>query len=398
MGAWTAGPSVTRREALKRGGILVGGLSFAAIAVACGKSSKGGSGGGSPTTASSGSVGSSVAPGVVNYYSWQGEDFAAQTKAWRQQNDVQLKSVYYGDPSEFETKFLTGGGRGLYSLGTVCACFGDRYEQLQLLTPIDTSKIPNFESIYPFLKEGSLTEHWNYNGQIWAVPVTWGADSLLYDSSKIDAPASYRDLLKYPNKFAFYDDPWGSIMIGARALGLGDPARGLYSPSDLEKIFAWLKPLKDSARLIAGAGDIADLFGSREIVATTITWFGVLQYSADKGNPDVRFTIPQEGGYIFLDSYFIPPDAPDVDTVYAYINEVLSPEVQAEGAKSLSAGVVRPDAVSLLDEATKSLYPYDDLEGFFTQVGLLMHPPLKPPSGYVGYSDVLQQWESFKSS
>jgi spermidine/putrescine transport system substrate-binding protein len=382
---------LSRRELLKRSGVLVGALAIpSALAAACGDNE---------TTEDQGTTGSpGIVPGTVNYYSWQGEDFAPQTKSWRQANDVALKSVYYGDPSEFETKFLSGGGRGLYNLGTVCACFGERYEQLNLLTPIEVDRVPNFEEIYPFLQEGPLTTSWNFDGQVWAVPVTWGADSLLYDSSKIDEPESYEDLLQYAGEYAFYDDPWGSILIGARALGVGQPEEGLYSPDDLDQIFEWLGPLKEHARLIAGAGDIADLFGSREIVATTIAWFGIIEFAAQKDNSDVSFTIPGEGAYIFLDSYFVPPDAPDVDTVLAYINQVLTPEVQAEGAKALSAGVVRPDAVPLLDPATRALYPYEDLQGFFSGVGLLMHPPLEPPTGYVPYADVLQRWEEFKGS
>jgi spermidine/putrescine-binding protein len=379
---------VTRRDLLQRGAIATAAIAAPSVLAACGEES------------SEPSRSGKAVPGTVNYYSWQGEDFADQTKSWRQTNDVRLKSIYYSTPSEFEAKYLSGGGKGLYNLGTVCSCFGTRYQELDLLTPIDVEKVPNYEKLYPVFREGPLTRAWSFDGKLWGVPFYWGADALLYDSSKIETPASYEELLqpRLKNRFAFYDDPYGAVTVGARALGVGKPAEGLFSPRDLDEILAYLKPFKDNARVVTGIGGVTELFASREIMATTITPFSIINYAAEKGNRDVRQTIPAEGGYTWISAYIIPPDSGDVDTVLSYINHVLSRQVQAEGATALVAAVARPDAVPLLPKPVASLYPYDDIDSYFEQVPPLIHPPLEPDGDYVSFTTFLEKWEEFKSA
>jgi spermidine/putrescine-binding protein len=389
--------AITRRELIKKGSLAVVTIgAVPSLVAACG-------GGDSATATSSGaSTGPTDISGTVNYYSWQGEDFADFTKSWRNENDVTLKSLYMNDPSEFEAKFISGGGKGVYNLATTCSCFGDRYRELELLTPIDVSKVPNFESLYPiFRDEGPFSKAWIFDGKVWGVPVTWGGEGLVYDSSKMDLPDSYDDLLdpSLKNRILFYDEPYVALDLGSRVLGVGNAKEGLFTREEVEQIFSeYLRPFKEQARLIGRQGEAADLFASGEIVATTIGWLAITSLAAEKGNKNVTFVLPKEGGQTFLDAYIIPPEAPDVDAALAYINETLTPEVQAKGAEALAGGVVTPDAVPLLPPAVAEIYPYDDIESVFQQAPLIVQPPLDPGADYVSFSQFLEMWQEFKSS
>ena len=57
----------------------------------------------------------------------------------------------------------------------------------------------------------------------------------------------------------------------------------------------------------------------------------------------------------------------NLDTAHAWVNLALDPQVNAENAEYLVAGVTVEAAVPLLDEATASLYDYSDVESFFAQ-------------------------------
>ena len=84
--------------------------------------------------------------------------------------------------------------------------------------------------------------------------------------------------------------------------------------------------------------------------------------AAQAGLTTVKTTTPKEGSFSFCDLYAIPPTADNVDTVLAWINEALVPETNARAAEYLVAAVTVEGAAELLNEETKALYPYDDIE------------------------------------
>ena len=120
--------------------------------------------------------------------------------------------------------------------------------------------------------------------------------------------------------------------------------------------------------------------------------------AADKGDDNVKHTVPKEGAATFCDAYMIPAEAPEADTAYAFINEAFTPEAQAAEATYLVQACVVPDAVDMLDPATKALYPYDDIEQLLTTTAPLEAIPAQVPSGYVNYQDWVKAWESVKAS
>ena len=103
------------------------------------------------------------------------------------------------------------------------------------------------------------------------------------------------------------------------------------------------------------------------------------------------------GGLSFSNAWAIPPGADNVDTVYAWINETLKPEVNAAMAKFLVGGVVVEGAEGLLDPVTAALYPYDKLDEFFALAPLQQDPPLESDQ-YVTRQRVLAAWQEVKSA
>ncbi len=394
-------PSVrfTRRELLRQGSLAalaIGGLP--ALLDACSKSSSGSTG---PTGPPSASGSPDIAGTTLDFYSWQGYDIPVKPiKAWLKSNNVSLKASYISTHDDITAKFTTGGGRGNYNLSTYEAGWGPLYIQLGIPSVLDVSRVPNFQKAYDIFRTGEAGKWFNVDGKQYAFPFTWGIQGINYQSTKIDAPASYKDLLKpeFKDKFGITDDPVSTVVIGAHVLGIFR-ADSLYTPDQLNQIMDFWKQMKANARLIMPSyGNMADLLASGEIVAGTPGWAAVNSFAADKGDDGVKHTVPQEGSATFCDAYMIPADAKDTDTAYAFINEAFTPEAQAAEAQYLVQAAVVPDALALMDDATKALYPYDQIDELLKTSAPLEAIPAKTPSGYANYQDWVKGWEGVKAS
>ena len=143
---------------------------------------------------------------------------------------------------------------------------------------------------------------------------------------------------------------------------------------------------------------MADLFVAGEIVAATPGWSAVNSFAAAKGDKNVQHTLPKEGSATFCDAFMVPTGATDLDTVYGYINEAFSPQAQAQEAENLVQGAVNPQAVPLMDAATRGLYPYNNIDQVLTVTAPLEEIPVTVPSGYANFNDWNTAWESFKAS
>ena len=105
--------------------------------------------------------------------------------------------------------------------------------------------------------------------------------------------------------------------------------------------------------------------------------------------------IPKEGSLTYIDGYAIPKGATNIDSSYAFIDMILSPEVQKELAVALSQGVVNKNAVPLLPpEAT--FLDYNDIPGTLERAPA--YPPVPDSSDqYATYADWLQAWQELKA-
>ena len=121
-------------------------------------------------------------------------------------------------------------------------------------------------------------------------------------------------------------------------------------------------------------------------------------FGVQAGKNTIETTWPEKGGGLaFSNAWAIPPGADNVDTVYAWIDETLKPEINAATATGLVGGVVVKGAQEKLDPTLAALYPYEDLEGFFARSPLQQDPPLESAE-FVTRDKVLAAWQEVKSA
>ncbi len=346
------------------------------------------------------SIGQKIAPteakigGRIDFLSWEGYDLLEETKAWRAEYGVEIASTYIGSMEDTQAKLVGGAGVG-YDLITYNQGYDDLYLKLEILTPLDVSSVPNYESLMPiWRKEGSP---WVKEGKIYGIPFTWGPYTLTYNADEIQ-PVSFFYLLdnKWKGRIGIVDDMLIAIPVAAALAGLGDRLPNL-SKAELNQAIDTMKQFKAQARGIAPSyGELTSMFVAGEIVAAIPCWGAVAIWAQAQG-ANIQNIIPDEGSFCYVDAYAIPPTSDNRSTTLAFINHALSKEVQAAQAANLAACVAREDAVSLLDSSVKDLVPYNNLDELWQKAPFTDLPPQESDT-YATYADWIAAWEAFKAA
>jgi spermidine/putrescine transport system substrate-binding protein len=387
---------LSRREFLRRSGLTMITIGASpAILSACGSDEEPGTGG-SPTTAA-GSPEAPQASGTINFLSWEGYDIPVDSmKQWKRENDVEINPTYIGNHDDIQAKIKAGGESAGYDLITYYQGYMPLYTELEILTPLDESKLPNLSGMFEFWGS-DVSNFWiNPEGERIGVPWTWGSIGLTYNSAEVDEMSSWYDLLdpSLDGRIATVDDPAGNFNLACKILDLQSnevPKDRLQDVTDLLSQF-----IEASRGVSPSFGDMTSKLVSGDAVACFHGWAAMNTFAADQGLDTVRTNIPDEGSHSFCDAYAIPPTTQNPDAALAWINESIDPVVNAEAAIYLVGGVTVEESVDHLDEATVGLYPYEDLDGLLELAPLAINPPTQSDE-YVTFPEWLETWQTIKA-
>jgi spermidine/putrescine transport system substrate-binding protein len=364
-------PSLTRRSALKTG--------FAAAAAAAGLISV-----------------RAFAATTVNFLGWQGYDDPVIFDDFAKNKGITLNTTYIGNNDEIITK-LRSGGLGQIDIVTPYMGYIPLLAKLDLIQPIDTSRVPNLEKIMPLFRNDPNV---NPGGTLHSVPFTWGSGPMMYDPAVYPTPPeAWIDLLKpeYAGKVGMMDDPLGNMMLGAR-IATDAKLPTLLTPEQLDKVIELLIAMKKQSRAVTVSwGDLADALARGDVSVTYNGWETVQKFAADKGKK-IAYTYPKEGTYAWLDNYCIAKDAPNIDAAYELANRCIDVAPQVRLAENAIQAIVNIEAINQLKPEIKALYPYDSIEDFGKKAGFFAFPPTEPDGTHTTFSDWLKAYERFKTA
>lgn len=326
--------------------------------------------------------------------SWEGYSTQKESAKWLTKNGVKLNASVMSTQDDVTAKLVGNPVRldvAEYAFG-----YNEVYQQIKALTPIDTSKIPNYTAAN-ILENFYHGPTWFWDGQNFGIPWCWGLNALVYNPKVIPEIKTYTDLLKpeLKGKLAFVDDTTATWPMIARLAGYGAKYPHLTT-AELKDSFEKILPYREQSRVFAASnGDVVSLFVAGEIAACFCVWSAVPVQTALQG-VETAYVVPEEGGVVWADAWFIPMTSVNRDTALAFINEALDPQVQADMARNTTSGVVNKKAVELLDPATRALFNYDNLATIFDR-SLLQGPPPQTSTQFASYGDWMQAWADFKS-
>ena len=112
---------------------------------------------------------------------WDGYTPKDMVEKFKAATGIDLELTMHATNEEIMGKVTASGGEG-YDIIFVSSPFAEALKKLDMLAPIDHSKIPNFANLYP---EASQLKHDPGNTYSW--PYQWGTIGILYDSAKVPA-------------------------------------------------------------------------------------------------------------------------------------------------------------------------------------------------------------------
>jgi spermidine/putrescine-binding protein len=159
-----------------------------------------------------------------------------------------------------------------------------------------------------------------------------------------------------------------------------------------------LKSFKPQVRAIApNYGEPAAMYQRGEIVLSVGDWTPTL-VTCQAAGIDVRSTIPEEGGFSFVDNWMTVVGAANPAGAYAVIDQAISAEAQAVIGKSTGLGIVNPQAVPALGDAVADAWHYEQLEQTFARAPLYRGVPVEADGDVTTYEEWLAAWTDFKAS
>ncbi|MBX0326737.1 spermidine/putrescine ABC transporter substrate-binding protein [Oscillochloris sp. ZM17-4] len=228
-----------------------------------------------------------------------------------------------------------------------------------LIISLDKSLLTNLSHMSPDLLNKYFDE-----GNVYSIPYMYGISGIAYNQKNfpdgVDSWSALFDPAKiaaYSGKFSMLDDERESPGAALKLLGksLNDT-----EPADLkaaEDLLIAQKPFLAAYN----SSDVNRKLASEEYVIAH-AWSGQAIQAHNglgdefSGNPDILFTMPKEGGMIWMDNLAILKDSPNAYTAHVFINFLMRPDIAARNTEYIGYLSPNKDAVDLLSQDIKDLY------------------------------------------
>jgi spermidine/putrescine transport system substrate-binding protein len=246
--------------------------------------------------------------------------FAAETGAAVQAN-------VFGSNEEMLAK-LQAGGSGWdvfvptnYTITT--------YVAEDLIEPLDLSRIPNYD---PASFDQRFAGPGTVDGKVYAVSKNWGTTGFAVNTALGGgaSPTTWKEFFdltqtSFSGRTMVHDYQLTTIGAALKAFGYSFNS---VDPAELAKAEELLIATKP--HLFAINSDYQPSMRSGD-AWMTICWTGDAK-QLNRDMPEITYVLGKEGGELWSDFYAIPKGAPHIDAAYAFINFLLTPEVNAKEA------------------------------------------------------------------
>ncbi len=214
---------------------------------------------------------------------------------------------------------------------------GHRFLQFiesDLLTPLDTGRLKNWDKINPVYSESDWAI---INDNKWGVPVLSGAEILAWNTEVVDASETRSwDVMfdpTYRGRTAYIIQDMMSVVMLYKGYD-GNMIEYMDDPDKAAEIVREVRDFlienKDMVRKYYESGaEIQQMFVNQDVVLAH-AWNGPISKLIMDGFP-VDITIPKEGSYGFVYTFNIANNAPNADNAYLFLDALLArPEIGAE--------------------------------------------------------------------
>jgi spermidine/putrescine transport system substrate-binding protein len=327
--------------------------------------------------AATGVVGAAVGAVAGNYYATQtrpGEvkkEDEVRVYTWSEyiyeglidlfSNTTGIKVLYDTYESTDEMRSKVTPGQSGYDVVMVTDYMIPEFVDLGLLAELDTTLLPNMVHLDDKFKNPSYDP-----GDKHSMPYLWGTTGVGWNSAKVTPPiASWDDvflpgrLQKYEKTVTMLDDMRETIGAALKYLGysLNDLDEGHLN--EAKQVLLTQKPYL--AKYTGALEYIPGLAGLRFMISHA---YSGDVFVAAEDNPDIMYTIPEQGCTLWVDNMTVLKNAPHPNAAHAWINFILDPAVMATISNTRYYANPNKDSFPLLTRDVAedpAIYPPEDV-------------------------------------
>ncbi len=256
----------------------------------------------------------------VTYFTWAGYDIPEMYQAFIEKHGGPPKTPVFADEEEALQKLRAG-----FTADVMHPCSGriSRWREADVIQPIDTSKLSNWENIFEDLRGVNGADA---DGKQWFIPVDWGNTSVLYRTDLVEDPEQSWGLLfdeKYKGRLSIGNDVTDTGIIAGLMIGAKDP----YDMTDeeLQKVRELWQKQQPLIRLYwTDTTELEQAMASGEVVAGS-AWNSSVLALRNQGL-EVKYMNPKEGILCWCCGLVMDKRAENIEGAHELIDAIISPE------------------------------------------------------------------------
>ncbi len=221
---------------------------------------------------------------------------------------------------------------------------------LNLIGKIDASKVPNRVNIADQFKNPSYDPSNEYT-----VPYLWGTTGILYRDTTVDPQkVSYSmlfDAKQTKGKFSLLEESRSMLSMALQAKGYDANS---VNQKEINEAVEYILQAKKDPHFLGFDGSV----GGKDKVLSKMDWAAIVfngeAMAAINEDPELRFAIPTEGSFMWVDAMTISSKAPNKEGAYAFMNYILDAKIGAQLAKYINYATPNKAALEVMDADFKN--------------------------------------------
>jgi putrescine transport system substrate-binding protein len=314
---------------------------------------------------------SSNGENLVNIYNWA--DYIAPGVVEQFESETGIKVNYdtYASSSMIDVKLLTGNSG--YDVIIHSNLLASRLIDVGVYQKIDPEQLPNLENldaetmrqldVYESVRGYNTPYHWGTTGFTWNVEMvrerlpdqSMDTSAILFDPDIVSKLADCG--------VSFFDETTSLLPLAFAYLGL-DP--NTVDEESLAAVQEMLLEVRPYVRYFSNDKYLSDIPNKELCVA--MAWSGdyanALQRSKEAGiEIELAYSVPKEGGGLWIDGIFIPADATHVKNAHIFMNFLMREDIAFENADYSNYATPNAAAIALLSEESRNnpaIYPDEE--------------------------------------
>jgi putrescine transport system substrate-binding protein len=308
---------------------------------------------------------------IVNIYNWADAVAPGVIEQFESETGITVNYDTYAASATIDVKLLTGNSG--YDVIFHDNLLASRLIEVGVYQKVDPAQLPNLKNLDPQMMR-QLDIYESVRG--YNTPFHWGTTGFSWNVDMVrerlpDQPMDTAAILFDPDvvsKLAdcgvsFHDSPTSLLPMALAYLGLDPNAVDEESLAAVQEMLLEVRPY---VRYFSNDKYLLDMPNKELCVA--MSWSGdyanAIQRSKEAGiDINLAYSVPKEGGGLWIDGIFIPADAPHVKNAHIFLNFLLRGDIAFRNADYSNYATPNAAAIELLSIDTRknpAIYPDEE--------------------------------------